>query len=154
MKKEELIAIHGQEWYEKRLECSRKYRHSEKGKARMKELTKKYREEHPEYARNKMNDWIKNNREKYNARQNEYWKIHGDSLTPEERRSYANEYNKGRKDDPIYMYRKYLAHRRKLIGNNVTPEQAIELLKKEATEEHCIELLDCLPTEYKAQLGD
>lgn len=143
--KAELIAIHGEEWYEKALERSRKYRHSEKGKAKAKELTKKWREEHPEYARDKMNEWVRDNREKYNARCNAYWKTHGFSNTPEERRSYVNKYNKDRKDDPIYMYKKYLAHRRLLIETNSTPEQAMELLKKEAEEDHCIELLD---TEY------
>lgn len=145
MKKEELIALHGQEWYEKRLECSRKYRHSEKGKAKQRELTKKWHKEHPEYGRNKMNKWMKDNREKYNASRREYWKARGDYMSPEQRCSYVKDYVKGKKDDPIFMYRFYLAHRRKILGTSSTPEQAIELLKKEATEEHCIELLD---TEY------
>lgn len=145
MKKEEFIAKFGQKAYEKQLEAARKYRHSEKGKARCKKLTEKWREEHPEYARNKMNIWIKDNREKYNARRREYWKVHGDSITPEEKRSYMNEYNKDKKEDPIYMYRKYLTYRRQFLGESSTPEQAMELLKKEAEEDHCIDLLD---TEY------
>lgn len=143
--KAELIAIHGEEWYEKQLERARKYRQSEKGKARMKDLNKKWREEHPEYGRNKMNEWIKNNREKFNATCREHWRTHGYYNTPEERNSYVREYNKGKKDDPIYMYRFYLAHRRQLLGKGSTPEQAIELLKKEAEEDYCIELLN---TEY------
>lgn len=145
MTKEEIIAKFGQEAYEKRLEYSRKYRHTEKGKAKQKEFSKKWQEEHPEYARKKNNDWIKNNREKYNARRREYWKTRGDYMSPEQRCSYVKDYVKGKKDDPIFMYRFYLAHRRKTLGTSSTPEQAIELLKKEAEEDHCIELLN---TEY------
>ena len=41
MKKDEYIAKFGQEAYEKQLERSRKYRHTEKGRAKQREFTKK-----------------------------------------------------------------------------------------------------------------